>query len=86
MNEDQTGGNDGTPDSRQGVNQPATAPTDLNKFRKSRRKEKAKGTTLCKRGFHKWVFDDKKQFDVKSGKLVSIQRCKRCGQTRNYIS
>ena len=61
-------------------------PTDLNKFRKQRRQQKAKGKTLCNSGFHKWEFDGAKQFDVKQGKLVSIERCQRCGATRNHIS
>ncbi|XOV84722.1 MAG: hypothetical protein ACFHXK_06290 [bacterium] len=63
-----------------------TEPTDLNKFRKLQRKNRGKHTTLCKSGFHKWVFSDKKQFDVKQGKLISIERCERCQMTRTKIS
>lgn len=37
------------------------------------------GKTLCSRGFHKWVIDQKKQFDVKLGKLITVRRCSRCG-------
>ena len=59
-------------------------PTDIAKFRKRKRKETARGKTLCGRGFHKWTFDDKKQFDVKSGKLISIEKCVRCGTTRAH--
>ena len=44
--------------------------------------EKAKGTTLCASGFHKWQIDQRKQFDVKAGKLITIKRCRRCGQTK----
>lgn len=49
-----------------------------------RRKEQtaAKGKTLCGRGFHKWAIDQKKQFDVRQGKLVTVQRCSRCDATR----
>ncbi|MEM9623225.1 MAG: hypothetical protein AAF993_16360 [Pseudomonadota bacterium] len=60
-------------------------PTNLASFRKQRQKQKAKGNTLCRSGFHKWVFDDKKQFDVKLGKLVSIQRCARCQAERTHV-
>jgi hypothetical protein len=49
------------------------------RFRKPSNKERARGRTLCDSGFHKWVIDQKKQFDVKQGKLVTVQRCKRCG-------
>ncbi|MEM7078771.1 MAG: hypothetical protein AAF513_09095 [Pseudomonadota bacterium] len=62
-----------------------TQPTDLNKFRRAQNKDRARGKTLCGRGFHKWVFDANKQFDVKLGKLVSIERCSRCGATRNHV-
>ncbi len=51
-------------------------------FKKPSLKERARGRTLCKSGFHKWVIDQKKQFDVKRGKLVTIHRCKRCGETK----
>ncbi|HCD26548.1 MAG TPA: hypothetical protein DER02_03450 [Gammaproteobacteria bacterium] len=57
-------------------------PTDLNKYKKKRRKENAKATTLCKSGFHKWTDDPKKQFDVREGRLISIQICSRCGTTK----
>ena len=61
-------------------------PTDLAKFKKRRRKQRARGDTLCRRGFHKWVFDERKQFDVKQGRLVSIEKCARCGETRTRVS
>lgn len=51
-------------------------------FKKPSLKEKAKGKTLCSRGFHKWVIDKKKQFDVKKGKLITLNRCSRCGETK----
>jgi hypothetical protein len=63
-----------------------TEPTDLNKFKKRRNKTRAKGKTMCKSGFHQWEFDGKKQFDVKQGKLISRQTCRRCGLTRNHVS
>jgi len=51
-------------------------------FKKPSLKEKAKGKTLCGRGFHKWEIDQTKQFDVKQGKLITVHRCRRCGATR----
>ena len=55
---------------------------DILPFKKPSLKDKAKGRTLCGRGFHKWVIDKEKQFDVKQGRLVTIHRCARCGVTR----
>jgi hypothetical protein len=40
---------------------------------------------MCARGFHKWVDNGKKQFDVKQGRLISIQRCQRCGIEKTQI-
>jgi hypothetical protein len=60
--------------------------TDLNKYRKRKRKERGSGSTLCRSGFHKWVDDATKQFDVKQGRLVSRQLCERCGKTRVNVS
>ena len=56
--------------------------TNVVRFRKPSNKERAQGKTLCRSGFHKWVVDKKKQFDVKQGKLVTVHRCRRCGVTR----
>jgi hypothetical protein len=61
-------------------------PTDLNKYRKRSRKARGSGNTLCRSGFHKWVDDGSKQFDVKQGRLVSRQRCQRCDATRVNLS
>ena len=41
-----------------------TQPTNMNKFRKAKAQDKAKGKTLCSSGFHKWQDDEKKQFDI----------------------
>ncbi len=60
-------------------------PVNLNRYRKQQRQGKARGATLCRSGFHKWEFDGRKQFDVKQGKLVSVQRCSRCGCQRNHV-
>ena len=63
----------------------ANRPTDIGKFRKQKRKATAQGKTLCARGFHKWVDDGRKQYDVKQGRLVSIKRCLRCGLQKTVI-
>ena len=52
-------------------------------FKKPKRSTKHKGNTLCKSGFHKWVVEKEKVFDVKQGKLVTSYRCKRCGAVKN---
>ena len=49
---------------------------------KARKKNKAKQKTLCNSGFHKWSIDKTKQFDVKQGRLVTLERCVRCAETR----
>ena len=51
-------------------------------FRKPKPMEKARGKTLCREGFHKWVIWQDKQFDVKQGKLVTVYICKRCGERK----
>jgi len=61
-----------------------TEPINLAKFKKQKIKARAQGNTLCGRGFHKWRFDEKKQFDVKLGRLISVERCTRCGITRSH--
>lgn len=55
---------------------------DVLKFKKPSLKERARGRTLCNSGFHKWAIDKKKQFDSRQGKLVTVRRCERCGQTK----
>lgn len=49
------------------------------------RKKRNQGKTLCKSGFHKWAVDQKKQFDVREGRLVTLRRCERCGFTRTTL-
>jgi len=55
---------------------------DILPFKKKNPAEKAKGVTLCRSGFHKWVIESQKQFDVKQGKLVTAYKCSRCGATK----
>ncbi len=50
-------------------------------FKKPRLKDKHKGRTLCKSGFHKWEVIET-PFDVKKGKLLTTHRCSRCGATK----
>ena len=52
-------------------------------FKRPKASVKHKGNTLCKNGFHKWVIEKEKTFDVKEGKLVTSYRCKRCNATKN---
>ena len=58
---------------------------DVIPFRKSLKKPTGEGKTLCKNGFHKWEVDQRKQFDVKQGKLVTVKRCARCGVTKTTL-
>lgn len=55
---------------------------DVVPFKKKSLSEKHKGKTLCKSGFHKWEIQQDKQFDVKEGKLITLEKCIRCGKTR----
>lgn len=55
---------------------------DVLPFKRPKPSEKHKGKSLCKNGFHKWVVEHEKQFDVKQGKLVTVYRCQRCGQVK----
>jgi hypothetical protein len=59
---------------------------DIVKFRKPDLKAKAEGKTLCKNGFHRWAVVKERVFDVKQGKLVTLMRCKRCGQERTQLA
>ena len=52
---------------------------DIIQFKKPAAADKAKGKTLCKRGFHKWIVDKDKRFDSRQGRLVTDYRCARCG-------
>lgn len=43
-----------------------------------RRSDRHKGKTLCLNGHHKWTIWQQKQFDSRSGRLVTVYRCERC--------
>jgi len=47
-------------------------------FKRPSAKEKHKGKTLCRSGFHKWKVVTERKFDVKQGKLVTLYECTRC--------
>lgn len=56
--------------------------TNILPFKRPTDFEKHKGKTLCRSGFHKWEVIKDNQFDVKQGKLVSVFKCKRCGEQK----
>jgi len=56
---------------------------DILPFRKKTQAEKHKGKTLCRSGFHRWKILTERKFDVKQGKLVTVYRCERCGETKS---
>ena len=58
---------------------------DVIKFRKPTPRVKADGKTLCKNGFHRWQVVTARKFDVKQGKLVTQERCERCGKERTRL-
>lgn len=56
------------------------------RFRRPSAGEKSEGRTLCTSGFHKWKLASEGRFDVKRGKLVTVERCERCGKLRTRLS
>lgn len=53
---------------------------------KDRKKIASKQKTLCRSGYHKWEVDNSNQFDVKQGRLLTTERCSRCGKTRTRFT
>lgn len=53
---------------------------------KQAKQKRADGKTLCSSGFHKWQLLSGQRFDVKQGRLVSAERCKRCGEERTKLT
>ena len=51
-------------------------------FGKKAKLAKVSRSSLCANGHHRWVVEKKTQFDVKQGKLVTTERCSKCGKTR----
>ncbi|HSC75840.1 MAG TPA: hypothetical protein VLB90_06365 [Pseudomonadales bacterium] len=54
----------------------------LVKHKKALLQKKGKQSTLCGNGFHSWEVVKESSFDVKSGRLVTQYRCKRCNAIR----
>jgi len=46
------------------------------------KQKRAESQVLCDSGFHKWKALKQSRFDVKEGKLITPERCERCGQER----
>jgi hypothetical protein len=44
------------------------------------RRARAEYKTLCRAGFHKWQVETSGRFDVKQGRLLTVERCRRCGE------
>lgn len=57
----------------------------LNTVKRARLQDKAKATTLCGSGFHKWKVVIESRFDVRQGKLVTTERCERCQEERTVL-
>jgi len=55
---------------------------DVIPFKRPKATDPHKGKIFCQNGLHKWVVVPDKPFDVKQGKLVTVQRCARCGLTK----
>jgi len=55
---------------------------DILQFKKPTAAERARGKTLCKRGFHKWEILHDQQFDSRQGRLVTVYRCSRCDASK----
>ena len=59
---------------------------DVLKFKRPTARERGNGRTLCGSGFHKWKTQNEKRFDVKLGKLLTVDRCERCGKVRTRLT
>jgi hypothetical protein len=53
---------------------------------KAFKRARAERKVLCTSGFHRWQSQTAQRFDVKQGKLVSSERCERCGAIRNKLT
>ncbi len=58
----------------------------LNSVRHARLQDRARGVTLCQSGFHKWKPLAGQRFDVRQGRLVTTERCERCGVERTILT
>jgi hypothetical protein len=55
---------------------------EILKFKRPKPSEKHQGKTLCRSGFHRWEVQKERVFEVKSGRLVTLYRCARCGASK----
>ncbi len=60
-------------------------PNNVVQLRKVKRK-RAEQKSLCDAGFHKWTVVKGGRFDVKTGKLVTAERCNRCDKERTRLT
>jgi len=60
-------------------------PSNVIQLKKVKR-QRAEGKNLCVSGFHKWEVVAASRFDVHEGKLITPERCKRCGKERVRLS
>lgn len=56
------------------------------RFGANAQRAKNKRSSLCSNGHHGWVVEKQTRFDIKAGKLVTVERCRRCGKTRHRLS
>lgn len=49
------------------------------------RKPAQKRNLLCMNNHHKWEVVKDRRFDVRKGKLLTDERCSRCGKTRSRL-
>ncbi len=50
------------------------------------RRARADRQTLCRSGFHRWQVETHARFDVREGKLLTVERCRRCGEQRTRLT
>ncbi|MGD8308227.1 MAG: hypothetical protein PVG98_02210 [Chromatiales bacterium] len=55
---------------------------DILPFKRPKAGGPDRGRTLCRNNHHKWETLKERRFDVKRGRLVTVERCTRCGTTR----
>ena len=58
---------------------------NLHTARQARLRDLARGITLCRSGFHRWQPAAGHPFKVREGKLLSVECCTRCGQSRTRL-
>ena len=52
-------------------------------FGKAAQLKRIKRSSLCRHGHHRWVVDTHTRFDVKKGKLLTVNVCSKCGKTKS---